>query len=345
MYRKPTKTEYKGTVYRSKTEAIFARCLDLAGLEYQYEPSCDGAVYFNENDPEPDYNNGIPYTPDFIVSVGQFPYDRNLLIEVKPSVPSETYLNNLHNKLFEETKGMRFGLGYYGNKLRVDTLMDAFDHTYGLNSFAIAVFNPFDGEFSIIYTDDLNPSLSKPGSYTVIDCPNDAYGTRAGGELYSAMSRMDEAKQYRFDLAEADNSDRAGNSMISKILRRDRLKNCHDVVISEAVHKITKKGNGNYLSVEFNAISCIFADHRKWVINLNLVNPNPLAVDIAKKDLASMCKAVGLSKIEHEDQLIGKRLSIKVDGSNVKGFYPLAVRVPPPPQAPVASCAPKEMPW
>ena len=80
MHKKPTKTEYKGTVYKSKTEAIFARCLDLAGCAYKYEPAI-----FKAND---------GYVPDFVV----FDRDMNLyIIELKPSEPTEVYRDKLAN--------------------------------------------------------------------------------------------------------------------------------------------------------------------------------------------------------------------------------------------------------
>ncbi len=58
-------TEYKGRLYRSRTEARWAVFFDVAGIEVQYEP--DGFVV-----------GGISYIPDFFVPAW------GLFIEVKP---------------------------------------------------------------------------------------------------------------------------------------------------------------------------------------------------------------------------------------------------------------------
>ena len=73
--RKPVRTEYCGTVFRSKSEAVFARCLDLSPRvwEWCYEPDSRGHEW------------------DFAVWDGA----RNILVELKPLEPTETYVENL----------------------------------------------------------------------------------------------------------------------------------------------------------------------------------------------------------------------------------------------------------
>lgn len=73
---KAIKTEYKNIVYDSKSEAVFARVLDLAGHRWNYHPSehC-GHVW------------------DFYIFRKQWmPY---MFIEYKPAMPTMTYVNNL----------------------------------------------------------------------------------------------------------------------------------------------------------------------------------------------------------------------------------------------------------
>ena len=123
----------------------------------------------------------------------------------------------------------------------------------------------------------------------------------------------------------------------------------YDAIISAASEKATKAGTGKYLSVEFTVTSMQNEGRRVW-LNLNLVNPNPIAVEIAQKELASLCKAIGVMQVSDESQLVDQALTIKVsvdgDRNNVKGFFPLAARVVAPVQAaPVASSEPKDMPW
>ena len=81
---KATPTDYKGIRFRSKSEAIFARAMDLAGItEWVYEPdSFDG------------------YTPDFsvVVQISGWSVDPlNYLIEYKPASVSKAYLQKLEN--------------------------------------------------------------------------------------------------------------------------------------------------------------------------------------------------------------------------------------------------------
>jgi len=89
---KPISTEYKGTVFRSKSEAIFARCLDLAGWVTCYEP-------VNHNN----WNSQCGHMWDF----GCFNNDPRtaphpmLYIEYKPSLPTKTYVRNLRASIHE----------------------------------------------------------------------------------------------------------------------------------------------------------------------------------------------------------------------------------------------------
>lgn len=87
----PVETEYSGVVFRSKTEAIFARCLDLANAPWTYEPlfmTCSGC-----------HDEPREYVPDFYVSWPRLwrPSPEDVLcssgiIEVKPSRPTETWM-------------------------------------------------------------------------------------------------------------------------------------------------------------------------------------------------------------------------------------------------------------
>ena len=46
-------------------------------------------------------------------------------------------------------------------------------------------------------------------------------------------------------------------------------------------------------------------------INFNLDNPNPKAVEIANKELATICRAVGLVSVEDSDELHGLPMECK----------------------------------
>ncbi len=63
------------------------------------------------------------------------------------------------------------------------------------------------------------------------------------------------------------------------------------IVASEM--KPTKSGNGSYLELQFQVLEGEYEGRLLWA-RLNLENPNKLAVKIARSELASICKAVGI---------------------------------------------------
>ena len=77
--------------------------------------------------------------------------------------------------------------------------------------------------------------------------------------------------------------------------------------------KATKAKTGHYLSVQFKVLE---GDHAGRVVfeNLNLDNPNPIAVEIANKSLNSICQACDLEGVEDSDELlqIPMTLTVKV---------------------------------
>jgi hypothetical protein len=101
----------------------------------------------------------------------------------------------------------------------------------------------------------------------------------------------------------------------------------YNAQITDVTPKVTKAGNGQYLSLQFTVTTDAGNERRVWA-NLNLVNPNPVAEDIAKKDLASICKAIGIEKLSDVQLLLGKKLAIKVavdgDRNNIKGYKAIA---------------------
>lgn len=64
-------------------------------------------------------------------------------------------------------------------------------------------------------------------------------------------------------------------------------------VITDSEMKPTKSGTGNYLQLTFQIVEGEFANRLLWV-RLNLDNPNATAVDIARRELSSICRSVGV---------------------------------------------------
>lgn len=64
-------------------------------------------------------------------------------------------------------------------------------------------------------------------------------------------------------------------------------------VITDSQMKPTKSGKGSYLELTFQIIDGEFKNRLLWA-RLNLDNPNAAAVQIARSELSSICRAAGL---------------------------------------------------
>lgn len=100
------------------------------------------------------------------------------------------------------------------------------------------------------------------------------------------------------------------------------------VEITKSEMKDTKAGTGQYLSLGFK---CLEGEQKGNMLfaNLNLVNPNDIAVSIAQKDLKKICTAVGKKSIEDSNELHAIPLKIRVavrpdddayPGNDIKGY-------------------------
>ncbi|HOF18419.1 MAG TPA: DUF669 domain-containing protein [Phycisphaerae bacterium] len=64
-------------------------------------------------------------------------------------------------------------------------------------------------------------------------------------------------------------------------------------VVAASEMKPTKNGKGSYLELQFQIIEGEHANRNVWA-RLNLDNPNPQAVQIARAQLSAVCRAVGV---------------------------------------------------
>lgn len=85
--------------------------------------------------------------------------------------------------------------------------------------------------------------------------------------------------------------------------------------------KATKDKTGKYIALEFTVLTGEFKGRKIWQ-NLNIVNKNPVTVEIAEKELATLCRAVGKSVIQDTQELHGKPMLMKVRIVPAKGQYP-----------------------
>ena len=132
----------------------------------------------------------------------------------------------------------------------------------------------------------------------------------------------------------------------------------YQAIISSSEMKATRDGYGEYLSLTLQIIEGNY-QNRLVFARLNLKNANDVAVDIAKKDLAAICRAVGVMSPQASEELHDKPLMIKVkvraaqgeyDASNdVAGYKAVEGGTASPVQqkqaSPVAHSTPAKKPW
>ena len=124
--------------------------------------------------------------------------------------------------------------------------------------------------------------------------------------------------------------------------------------ITDSELKSTRDGKGQYLQLTFQVSEGQYSRRLVWD-RLNLVNKNPQAVDIAKKDLAKICRALGVDGISDSAELHGKplRIDVKVrpasgdfgESNEIGGYYPAPQSCTPGAAAPQAATGQPAPPW
>jgi len=106
----------------------------------------------------------------------------------------------------------------------------------------------------------------------------------------------------------------------------------YQAVIVDSDMKQNKAGTGEYLQLEFEIIEGEYRNRKLWV-RLNLNNPNPDAVRMARADLSAICHAVNVIQPHDSVELHNLPLTITVkcrktpEGdivNDVKGYAPKA---------------------
>lgn len=77
--------------------------------------------------------------------------------------------------------------------------------------------------------------------------------------------------------------------------------------------KPTKDGAGQYLEFEFTILAPQEYAGQKFFDRLNLVNANPVAVEIAYKTLSAICHATGVIQVQDSAALHNRPLQLKVN--------------------------------
>ena len=94
----------------------------------------------------------------------------------------------------------------------------------------------------------------------------------------------------------------------------------YNAAIDESDVKPTKDGNGSYLHLRFTIMDGQYAN-RKVFTRLNIRNANPVAQEIAYKQLSAICHAVGVMQVADTGQLHGQPMKIKVKVRAATGEY------------------------
>lgn len=170
-----TPTEYKGIVFRSKSEAIFARCLDFWIEEdedkirhWLYE------VGWNGKGTEKDFDFCITSSNKSNAVL------RNVaFVEYKPSKPTDTYIKKWRNK----------------SKLVINKYNSIIDYGFGIECMLVA-FNFFgEKNEAIVYS-----ALSDVYGMKTTAVQDNPYLERAVKFAVQVLQHKEEAKSYRFDL-------------------------------------------------------------------------------------------------------------------------------------------------
>ena len=91
--------------------------------------------------------------------------------------------------------------------------------------------------------------------------------------------------------------------------------------VVESEVKDTAKKTGKYIKLKFAILKGEFKGRFIWT-NLNVVNPNPVAVEIAQKELATLCRACGKAVIQDTQELHGTPILMKIKIKPAKDDYP-----------------------
>ena len=114
----------------------------------------------------------------------------------------------------------------------------------------------------------------------------------------------------------------------------------YEAVITDSRMQTTKSGTGEMLVLTLEVISGDYKGRKLWD-RLNLVNPNPTAVALARQTLAHLCLAIGVHQLHDTIELHNRPLLALVrvrktpDGEHqneIKGYRPRPDRAVPAPR-------------
>jgi hypothetical protein len=114
------------------------------------------------------------------------------------------------------------------------------------------------------------------------------------------------------------------------------------VIATASEEKPNSKGTGTYLQITFEVLDGPCKGRKLWA-RMNLKNPNQTAVEIAHRELAAICRAVGVIKPADSSELHNRPLLVTVgvevddkrrESNNIKRYDAVAGGTPAPVAAP-----------
>jgi len=119
-------------------------------------------------------------------------------------------------------------------------------------------------------------------------------------------------------------------------------------LITRTEKKSNKAQTGHYIEFEFQIIDGHFKGRNLWA-RLNLWNPSEKAVQISKVELANICRAVCMPRVQNSDQLknLPMIIVVDVDGdfNRIKGYKTSNVATRPQAQPMGMSVEEKDLPF
>ena len=95
----------------------------------------------------------------------------------------------------------------------------------------------------------------------------------------------------------------------------------YNMQITKSEVKVTSKKTGKFIKFEISVLDGKYKGRKVWT-QLNVVNPNPIAVEIAEKEMATICRACGKPQVQDTEELHGIPFLGLVGIKQAKGDYP-----------------------
>ena len=124
----------------------------------------------------------------------------------------------------------------------------------------------------------------------------------------------------------------------------------YEMVVTKSDIRMTKAGDGEYIELEMQVVDGAHSGRRHWE-RFNVNNKNKTAEDIARSQLASLCRALGVEDINDTEDLhdlpfvAGIEIDRKDPTRNRIMSYGAAANQPPAPKTAPAPRAAGARPW